>query len=322
MRHAACTGACPRVLLTDCAWPELEIERRVLATAGAELILADRADADTLSALAGDVAAIMTCWARVTRQVIDAAPHCRIIARLGIGLDNIDVAAATQRGILVTNVPDYCRVEVAEHALALLLALARKVAFYHHQTKRGQYDLHAGPTLFRVEGRTLGIVGLGSIGRCLAEKARALGMRVLATSRQRRDLPPGIEWRPLEELLAESDYVSMHVPATAETVGMFDARRLAGMKQGACLINTARGAGGRGGAGRRAGKRASGRRGTRRAVAGAARPVAPAAEPSARHRHAARRVRLVRVAGRLARAGQPAGSRLAERPGAAGCRES
>ena len=97
------------------------------------------------------------------------------MARLGIGLDNIDVACCTLRKIVVTNVPDYCLIEVAEHALALLLALARKVGFYHWQTKSGTYDLAAGPTLSRIEGQTLGIVGLGNIGRVLAGKAAGLG---------------------------------------------------------------------------------------------------------------------------------------------------
>lgn len=232
-----------RVLLTDYAWPDLSLEGRTLAEAGAELIVADSSDEARLVELAADVDAIMTCWSRVMRPVIEAAPRCRIIARLGIGLDNIDVAAATERGIIVTNVPDYCRVEVAEHALALLLALARNVALYHHEAKQGRYELNAGPPLMRLEGRTLGIVGLGSIGGCLAEKAAALGMRVIGTSRSAPlALPRGVEWTTLEELLAQSDFVSLHLPATSETVGLMNAQRLAKMKRGAMLINTARGA--------------------------------------------------------------------------------
>ena len=162
--------------------------------AGAELITAPATDAATLARLAAQpsVAAIMTTWGRVTAEVIAAAPGCRIIARLGIGLDNIDVAAATARGIVVTNVPDYCLTEVAEHALALILALGRKVAWFHAQTKAGLYDLQAGPPLRRLAGQTLGIVGLGNIGRTLAAKAQALGMRVIATSRSRRESIPGV----------------------------------------------------------------------------------------------------------------------------------
>jgi D-3-phosphoglycerate dehydrogenase len=173
--------------------------------------------------------------------VIAAAQKCQIISRLGIGLDNIDVAAATERNIPVTNVPDYCLVEVAEHALALLLALARKVAFYHHETKQGRYALQAGPPLRRIEGQTLGIVGLGNIGRKLAEKGAALGLRILATTRSRRQPLPDVRLVALDELLAESNYVSLHLPLTAETRHFIDAAQLAKMKPSAYLINTARG---------------------------------------------------------------------------------
>jgi D-3-phosphoglycerate dehydrogenase len=173
--------------------------------------------------------------------VIDAAPRCKIVSRLGIGLDNIDVAAATARKMLVTNVPDYCLIEVAEHALALLLSLSRKVAFYHQQTKQGVYQLQAGPTLRRIEGQTLGIVGLGNIGGKLAEKAKALGLAVLATSRSARSMPPGVRRVELDELLAASDYVSLHLPLVEGTRHLINAATLARMKPTAYLINTARG---------------------------------------------------------------------------------
>src|ERR1700690_4021363 len=119
-----------RVLLTDYAWPDLDIEHGILKAAGTELVVAPQQDPQTLARLAVDCDAIMTNWAKVPEAVIAASPRCKIIARLGIGLDNIDVAAASRRGIVVTNVPDYCVTEVAEHALALILSLARKVPFY------------------------------------------------------------------------------------------------------------------------------------------------------------------------------------------------
>jgi D-3-phosphoglycerate dehydrogenase len=233
------------VLLTDYAWPDVEIERETLAAIDAELVVApkDKQDAASLANLAREkrVDAIMTNWAKVPRAVIEASPQCRIVSRLGIGLDNIDVAFCTERRIPVTNIPDYCLIEVAEHALALLLALGRKVAFYHHQTKTGTYDLKAGPVLRRIEGQTLGIVGLGNIGAALARRATGLGLKVLATSRSRREPVPGVAFCDLDTLLAESDYVSLHVPATAETWHMIAAPQLAKMKPTAYLINTARG---------------------------------------------------------------------------------
>src|SRR4029079_5363937 len=133
-------------------------------------------------------------------QVIVASPKCKIVSRLGIGLDNIDVTAATENKIIVTNVPDYCLIEVAEHALALLLALSRKVAFYHLATKQGRYELQAGPALRRIEGQTLGIVGLGNIGRRLAQKALGLGLNVIGTSRSGRGSMAGARIVSLEEL--------------------------------------------------------------------------------------------------------------------------
>jgi D-3-phosphoglycerate dehydrogenase len=233
------------VLLTDYAWPDVEIERRTLAEIDAELIVAEKSkqDAASLAELAKEhqVDAIMTNWAKVPEAVIAGSSKCRIVSRLGIGLDNIDVAYCTSRNIPVTNIPDYCLIEVAEHALALLLGLARKVAFYHQATKSGRYELQAGPKLRRIEGQTLGIVGLGNIGRRLAEKALGLGLNVIATSRSSKSTTPGVELVALDQLLADSDYVSLHLPFTPATRHMIGAAQLARMKPSAYLINTARG---------------------------------------------------------------------------------
>ncbi|HEY5312690.1 MAG TPA: C-terminal binding protein, partial [Pirellulales bacterium] len=234
----------PQVLLTDYAWPELSIERGVLEAAGAELVVADRSDEASLAELAAreSVAGIMTTWARVTADVIGASPQLRIVARLGIGLDNIDVAAATRLGVIVTNVPDYCLIEVAEHTLALILALARKIGHYHWQTKTGVYALPVSPPLRRLQGQTLGLIGLGNIGRMVAAKAQSLGLRVIAHTRTQATELAGVAWRPLDALLAESDFVSLHVPGTPATRQLIAARELALMKPTAYLINTARGA--------------------------------------------------------------------------------
>jgi D-3-phosphoglycerate dehydrogenase len=230
-----------KVLLTDYAWPDLEIERETLAAADAELIVAESTDAQSLAKLAGDADAIMTNWANVPASVIEAAPMCRIVARLGIGLDNIDVACATRRMIPVTNVPDYCLVEVAEHALALVFALGRKIAHYHLETKSGRYELQSGPSLKRMEGQTLGIVGLGAIGRTLAARALGVGLCAIATNRSGRCDREGVRMCSLDELLRKSDYVSLHVPLSDQTRQMIGRGELARMKPAAYLINTARG---------------------------------------------------------------------------------
>ncbi|MCC9606942.1 C-terminal binding protein [Blastopirellula sp. JC732] len=232
-----------KALLTDFAWKDLEIEHQTLDKADVELIVATQTDENTLATLAAEhqVDAIMTNWAKVTSKVIAASPNLKIVARLGIGLDNIDVAYCTEKKIPVTNIPDYCVIEVAEHTLALLLACARKIAMYHYETQNGRYELQAGPLMRRVSGQTLGIVGLGQIGTLLAERALALGMRVIATSRSGKTMP-GVETVDLERILSESDYISLLVPATAETRHMFGAEQFQKMKPTAYLINTARGA--------------------------------------------------------------------------------
>jgi D-3-phosphoglycerate dehydrogenase len=231
-----------RVLITDIAWPDLSIEQEILDRVGAEITLAERQDVESLKALAPPMDAMMTNWCKVPGEVIAAAPKCQIVSRLGIGLDNIDVAYCTAHKIPVTNVPDYCVIEVAEHALALLLAMSRKVVYFDRQAQRGVYQLQSGPPLRRLEGQTLGIVGFGNIGRRLATKALGLGLRVLALSRSKKDPMPGVEFVELDRLLSESDYISLHIPATPETKHLMNAERLARMKPSAYLINTARGA--------------------------------------------------------------------------------
>ena len=229
-----------RALYTDYPWADIDIERTILAEVDCEIVASPDNKEATLARLAPGMDAILTCWAPVTRRVIDAADRCRHIARTGIGLDNIDVAHATKLGILVTNVPDYCVNEVAEHTLALIFALGRNISGYHLATKSGIYDLVGGLPAERISGKTLGIIGLGQIGKILATKAAAVGMRVVGTNRSRQ-APPGVEWLPLEELLAKSDYVSIQAPLTPETRHLINRHTLRRMKPTAFLINTARG---------------------------------------------------------------------------------
>lgn len=230
-----------RVLLTDRAWPDSSIEQQELSAIGAELVEAPDSHEDTLIRLAADVDAIMTCWAPVTEAVIRRATRCRHIARLGIGLDNIDVAAATERRIRVTNVPDYCVEEVADHTWALLLSAARKVAFFHHRTKHGEYRLQAGGAMRRLRGRVLGLVGLGRIGQAVAKRANPFGLQTIAWTKSGNDHGTGCRMVPLPELLATSDFISLHVPLTPETRHLLNRESLALLKPSAVVINTSRG---------------------------------------------------------------------------------
>lgn len=233
-----------KVLITDHTWPTVEVERRILAEVGAEAVDAPSGDEAVLADLARDVVGILTCFAKTTGKVIEAAPDLRIVARYGVGVDNIDVATATRRGIPVTNVPDYCVEEVSDHALALILAASRQVARYDRAVRAGRWDLKVGRPMHRLRGQTLGILGLGRIGTRLAEKALALGFRVLAHDPV---VPParaealGARMVSLTDLLAEADAVSLHVPLTPQTRHLIGAAELARMKPGAVLVNTARG---------------------------------------------------------------------------------
>jgi D-3-phosphoglycerate dehydrogenase len=233
-----------KVLISDYAWKDLEIEQAILARADADLLVAETGSEDELTALAPNANGILTCWKPVTAKVIQAAPGCVAIGRYGIGLDNIDVARATQLGIVVTNVPSYCIDEVSDHALALLLSLARKVTFYDRAIKSGSYGLQAGTPLFRVRGRILGIAGFGKIGRALYHKARGLGLKVIVfdpyvDSASLKGFE--VEVVDFHSLLERSDFISLHVPLTAETRGLFNLAALRQMKPQAFLINTSRG---------------------------------------------------------------------------------
>jgi D-3-phosphoglycerate dehydrogenase / 2-oxoglutarate reductase len=230
----------PRAFYTDWPWPDIEIERAILAEAGCAIDVSPDNKEATLAAHVGDSDIIITCWAPVTARVIDAATKCRHICRTGIGLDNIDVAHATSKGILVTNVPDYCIEEVAEHALALIFALGRKIADGHLATKRGEYSLVGSLPIERIGGKTLGIVGLGRTGALLAKKARAIGMRVIGTNRSQQT-PEGVEWVTFDDLLAQSEYVSLNCPLTDATRHLMNATTLRQMKPSAFLVNTSRG---------------------------------------------------------------------------------
>ncbi len=232
-----------QILVTDYAWPSLDIERRLFEEVGAELLVAQTGEEAELVELAPRAAGILTNWKRVTPAVLDAAPECRIVSRYGVGVDNIAVGHATTLGIPVTNVPDYCFEEVSDHAMALLLACARKVVKFANATKVGRWDVKLGRPLPRLREQTLGIIGYGYIGRALAPKAAGFGLRVLVYSpRATPERVAPYAWTDdLERLLREADYVSLHVPLTEATRGMINQDTLRLMKPTAFLINTSRG---------------------------------------------------------------------------------
>jgi D-3-phosphoglycerate dehydrogenase len=233
-----------KVLITDYVWPSVDPERKVLEAAGFELVVSPDGSADTLTRLARDVDAIMFCFAKVPAQVLRAAAKCVVASRYGIGVDNIDIAACTELGIVVTNVPDYCVDEVSEHALGMVIALNRRFVPHDRQVKAGGWaKVKLDQPMRRVNGATLGVIGYGRTGRAIARKAQALGMRVLAHS---PSLRPGHDTGvavgvTLDDLLRQSDFITIHVPLTPKTRGMIGRKQIQAMKPGAIVVNVSRG---------------------------------------------------------------------------------
>ena len=234
-----------KVLVTDYAWPSLDIERRILAEVGATLLVAETGEEAELLQLAPEVDAILTCWKLVPPAALEAAPRCLLVSRYGIGLDNIPLERATELGILVTNVPDFCLEEVSDHVMALLLSWARRTVQFAQETRQGIWGPPTKRPIPRLRGQTLGLIGYGNIAQALVPKALGFGLKIIAyTPRLSQDAlePFGMATNDLDFLLRQADYISIHVPLTPETQNLIDARALQLMKPTAYLINTSRGA--------------------------------------------------------------------------------
>jgi D-3-phosphoglycerate dehydrogenase len=232
------------VFITDHAWPDLDIERAVIERAGLRMVAgpAVPASADAIAELAREhqPGSILTCWAPVDAHAITASRHLVHVGRIGVGLDNIDVATCTARGVRVTNVPDYCVEEVSDHAVGFSLAWTRGLVSFDRAVRAGRWD-PAQARLRRLANLTVGIVGYGRIGRASARKFGAFGCRVLAHNQTPSAGAAGAEMVSFEVLLAQSDIVVLHVPLTERTRGLFNRRRIAAMKPGSLLINVSRG---------------------------------------------------------------------------------
>jgi D-3-phosphoglycerate dehydrogenase / 2-oxoglutarate reductase len=235
------------VRLNATTYPVEPGERAELQRAGAEYIAIEGQQPNEIVAAAADCDALLVVSSRVPGSVIERLSQCRVIARLGAGTDRIDVDAATRAGIVVANVPDFCLHEQAEHTLALLLAWARQLPYMTDAMRRGNWSARNHPAVHRLAGRTLGLVGFGASAQGVARRALALDLRVLAWARNPDKYQTvadslGVMLMGLDQLLTESDFVSVHLPLVSETRHLLDANRLAQMRPTAVLINTARGA--------------------------------------------------------------------------------
>jgi D-3-phosphoglycerate dehydrogenase / 2-oxoglutarate reductase len=237
MRH-------PLIAVSDSVFPNLNPAREVLSRVGAELLLAEAPTSEAIMQVARNADAVLVTYAKVTAEMIGQMTRCRIIARFGIGVDNVDIAAATKAGIVVTRVPDYCIDEVSDHTMALLLALARKIPFANSRAHAGHWEMPAVVPIYRLRGGVLGLVGFGRIPQLVAPKAKAFGLKVISYDplvSQETMNRAGVEKVEFSELVGVSDHISIHAPLVPETDHLFNASIFCKMKPTAYLINTARG---------------------------------------------------------------------------------
>ena len=233
-----------KVVITDFDYGDNDVERSILEPVGAEIIALQAKSEDDLLDHARDCDAMINQYARVGARTIAAMQRCKVIARYGVGVDIVDVEAATARGIQVTNVRDYCTEEVADHAIGLWLAIARKLPQYDRATHEGVWRWQSGRPVRRLRGQTMGIVSFGRIGRAIAGRAKAFGVQIIVYDPY---LPgamvrsQGAESVGKDELLTRSDVIMMQVPMTPETRHFLGPAEFGRMRPGVIIVNTGRG---------------------------------------------------------------------------------
>jgi D-3-phosphoglycerate dehydrogenase len=234
-----------KIVVTDHGFPDLAIEEKIATAAGVSLVGAQTKDPARLAAAVADADAVITQFAPVNADVVNAMRRARAIVRYGIGVDNVDLAAARARGIPVCNIPDYCIDEVADHTLAFILALTRQVAEQSRMVHAGEWKLAAPPPAFRtLAAMTCGVVGFGRIGRGVVGRRGGVGgpgLVCYTIASADAIAAAGAHAAPLPRLLAESDLITLHCPSLPETKGMINAATLAASKPGLLLVNLSRG---------------------------------------------------------------------------------
>ncbi len=234
----------PLVLIGYDDYPDISVEEAILRTVDPRIVKLGNPFAPEHADTLAQADALMVTTRPVTADVIARLTSCRIISRVGTGIDSVDIDAATKLGIWVTNVPDYGIDEVSSHAISLLLSWARRIPQLIASTREGKWDYRVVPPIARLNTQTLGVIGFGRIGRAMAAKGRGVGLRVVVFDEfvaPDAVAATGAEAVTFEQLLEQSDYITLHTPLTDGTRGLIDAAALARMKPTALLINTARG---------------------------------------------------------------------------------
>jgi D-3-phosphoglycerate dehydrogenase / 2-oxoglutarate reductase len=234
-----------KIVITDHRFPHVEQERRAVEAEGWQLVEGQETREEVVADLCRDADAVLSVRAPLSKRVIGRMVRCRVIVRYGIGVETVDLKAASDHGIMVANVPDYCVDEVSDHALALLLMLSRQTIAATSLAAEATWSTAKMPPLHRLRGQTCGLFGAGKIGSLLAAKVRALGMRALVYDpyfESERAKSLGIVKVGFEELLETSDHISLHAPLTSDTNHVFGQSAFARMKTTSFIVNTARGA--------------------------------------------------------------------------------
>jgi D-3-phosphoglycerate dehydrogenase len=233
-----------KVLITDHDFPDVDLEIRLLREAGIEVSAAQCRTEDDVIAAGHGCAGFLTQYAPMNAKVFEALPELRIVSRMGAGFDTVNLADAKRHGVWVANSPDYGVGEVASHALGMAIGLVRHIPWFNRDVHAGRWDYTSTGPVRRLSKLTLGILGVGRIGRRMAEYARPLFARVIGCDPYvaAREFPEGVESVSRAELLREADILTLHVPLNDETRHIIDAEALAAMKRGSYLVNTSRGA--------------------------------------------------------------------------------
>ena len=229
------------VVITDCDHGSIEEEKDEFGQMGVELILAQVQKEEDLIRTCKEADGLLNQYALLTRKVLENLPKCKVISRYGVGVDSVDLKAATDLGVIVANVPDYCVDEVANQTLSMILTLIRKTAFFDKKVKSGQWDFHLGIPIHRTQGKILGLIGCGKIGIEVAKRISSFGVKVIAYDPYIEKIHEGIELKDLDTVLKESDFISIHCPLNDSTRHLIGDREFKKMEKKPILINTSRG---------------------------------------------------------------------------------
>jgi D-3-phosphoglycerate dehydrogenase len=230
-----------QVIITDCDHGSIEEEKEVFGQIGAELILAQVQKEEDLIRVCKEADGLINQYALLTRMVFENLPKCKVVSRYGVGVDSVDLKAATDFGIIVANVPDYCMDEVTNQTISMILTLIRKTAFFDQKVKSGQWDFRVGIPIYRMKGKTLGLIGCGKIGLEVGKRMSAFGVKVIAFDPYLDKVSEGVELKDLDTVLKESNIISIHCPLNDSTRHLFSDEAFKKMEKKPILINTSRG---------------------------------------------------------------------------------